>query len=108
MSAMGIRASTERVLSELNWYTEPLPLSDMLHLGKHFINQFLKYELMFSHSSLSKSTDRSGMHKILQFGAPLTDFNPVGKMRDAYLLVISPVEQIIALFQNDAITREVA
>jgi hypothetical protein len=47
------------------------------------------------------------MRRILGLTAPLTDLTPVGKMRDAYPLVIARVEHINKLLENDAIAEAV-
>jgi hypothetical protein len=48
------------------------------------------------------------MREILRLGAPLTDLSQIGKMRDAYPLVIARVEHVIQLFQEDANAEAVA
>jgi hypothetical protein len=98
----------ERVVAEIRTYTKALPLSDLLHLGKNFRTRFLKYQLTFSDRGLTKSTDSERTRFILGLGAPLTDLSQIGKMRDAYPLVITRIEHINALFQNDAIAEGVA
>jgi hypothetical protein len=90
----------EQVLTRLQTYQGDLPLSDMLHLAKHFRTRFLKYLLTFAHGRFSKSIDVSKMRRILKLGAPLTEFSRVGKMRDVYPFVISRVHHIIVLFQK--------
>jgi hypothetical protein len=98
----------ERVLEELKEYTGILPLSDLLHLGKILRTHFLKYLLTFVHENLSKITDRNKMCRLLGLGAPLTDLSPVGKMRDVYPLVVTHIEHMITLLQNNATDEAVA
>jgi hypothetical protein len=97
----------ERVLTELTMYDAVLPLSDLLHLGKNFRTRFLKYMLTFTFGNSSRSIDPNKMRQILDLGAPLTDLTQVGKMRDAYPLVITRIAHIILLFENDAIAEGV-
>jgi hypothetical protein len=93
-----------QVLTQLNApsYTGDLPLSDMPHLAKCFRTRFLKYELTFTHGEFRKSTSVKLMRKHLKLGAPLTDLSQVGKMRDAYPLVICRIEHIVKLFEMEA------
>jgi hypothetical protein len=98
----------ERVVAELKTYDGIPPASDMLHLAKCFRTRFLKYPLTFTLGSFSESSSPSRMREILGLGAPLTDLTQVGKMRDAYPLVITRVEHINKLFQRGAIAEAVA
>jgi hypothetical protein len=98
----------DAVLLALKLYTGTLPLSDLLHLGKNFRGRFLKYLLTFSNGKFSKSTSLTIMREILKLGAPLTDLSQVGKMRDAYPLVITRVEHMNMLFQKGAVAEAVA
>jgi hypothetical protein len=97
----------DRVLEILRTYTGVLPLSDLLHLAKNFRTRMLRYLLTFCIGKLSKSADPEVMRRILGLKGPLTDLTQLGKMRDAYPLVIARVEHINKLFQNDAIAEAV-
>jgi hypothetical protein len=62
----------------------------------------------FVRESLSKTTDRNKMRRLLRWRAPLTDLSPVGKMRDVCPLVIMRIEHMITLLQNDATAKAIA
>jgi hypothetical protein len=97
----------ERVLEELKTYDGILTISDLLHLAKNFRSRFLRYVLTFTLGEFSKSTDAAKMRRILRLGAPLTDLSQLGKMRDAYPLVITRVEHIARPFDKDATAEAV-
>jgi hypothetical protein len=101
-------AAFDAVLAALKFYAGVLPLSDLLHLAKNFRGRFLKYLLTFSNGRWSKSTSLKLMRDILGLVAPLADLTQVGKMRDAYPLVISRVEHMNQLFQRGAFAEAVA
>jgi hypothetical protein len=98
----------DAVLLALKLYTGTLPLSDLLHLAKNFRGRFLKYFLTFSNGKASKSTSLKIMREILELGSPLTDLSQVGKMKDAYPLVITRVDHMNMLFQRGAVAEAVA
>jgi hypothetical protein len=98
----------ERVLEELKGCTGIILLSHLLHLGKNLRTRFPKYLLTLVHKNLSKITDGNKMPRFLGLGAPLTDLSPVGKMREVYPLVITRIEHMMTLLQNNAIAEAVA
>jgi hypothetical protein len=85
-----------------------LPLSDILHLSKNGRVHFLTYELTFSDSHVSTSIDHVRVHEILGFGPALTDLSPIGKMRDAYPLVMMGIRNLVALIDHGAIAETIS
>jgi hypothetical protein len=87
----------DRTRAELKQCPHVTPLSDLLHLGKNFRTRFLKYELMFVYGGASSSISQERVCAILVLAAPLSDLSQIGKMRDAYPLVITRIENILEL-----------
>jgi hypothetical protein len=79
-------------LEELRRYPDVMRLSDLLHLGKNFKTRFLKHELTFVGGGASSSINQDRVCAILDLVAPLTDLSQVGKMRDAYPLVLTRID----------------
>jgi hypothetical protein len=98
----------DELLLRLKSYTGNLPLGNLLHLAKNFRGRFLKYLLTFSNGRSCKSTSLKLMREILRLGAPLADLTQVGKMREAYPLVITRVDHMNKLFQRGALAEAVA
>jgi hypothetical protein len=84
-----------------------MPLSDLLHLGKNFRTRFLKRGLTFVYGGASSSINQDKVREILDLAAPLTDLSQVGKMRDAYPLVLTRIENIIQLIDQNALPEAV-
>jgi hypothetical protein len=101
------KSGFDEVLKFIQTYRGILPLSDLLHLAKNFRTRMLRYLLTFCDGNNSRSADPEVMRQILRLGAPLNDLTKVGKMRDAYPLVIARVDHINKLFDNDAIAEAV-
>jgi hypothetical protein len=85
-----------------------MPLSDLLYLGKNFRTQFLKYELTFAYGGASSSISQERVRATLDLAAPLSDLSQIGKMRDAYPLVITRIENILELIDQNAFPKAVA
>jgi hypothetical protein len=98
----------EDALAKVDAYSDPKPLSDLLHLSKNFRIRFLKYALTFDYDGILRTIDRRKVPKILGYGPPLTDLSQVGKMRDFYPLVIMRIENLVALINHDAIAEAIA
>jgi hypothetical protein len=90
-----------RTLEELRWYPDVMPLSDLLHLGKNFRTRFLKHELTFVYGGASSSINQDRVHAILDLAASLSDLSQVGKMCDAYPLVLTGIENILQLIDQN-------
>jgi hypothetical protein len=78
----------DRILAKLKQCPHVMPVSDLLHLGKNFRTRFLKYELTFVYGGASSSINQGTVRVILDLAAPLSGLSQIGKMRDAYPLVI--------------------
>jgi hypothetical protein len=98
----------DRTLAELRQYLHVMPLSDLLHLGKNFRTRFLKYELTFVYGRASGSISQERVRAILDLAAPLSDLSQIGKMRDAYPFVITRIENIFELIDQNAFPEAVA
>jgi hypothetical protein len=62
----------------------------------------LKHELTFVYGGASSSINQDRVPAILDLAASLTDLSQVGKMRDAYPLVLARIENTLRLIdQND-------
>jgi hypothetical protein len=96
------RFGLNRTLKELRRYPEVMPRSDLLHLGKNFRTRFFKYELTFVYGGARGSISSDRVRAILDLAAPLTDLSQVGKMRDAYPLVLTRIETILQLIDQNA------
>jgi hypothetical protein len=83
-------------------------LSDLLHLGKNFRTRFLKHEVTFVYRGASSSINQDRVRAILDMAAPLTDLSQVGKMRDAYPLALTRIENILQLIDQNAFPEAVA
>jgi hypothetical protein len=103
-----IKHGLDYVLEFLDAYLGIIPLSDLLHLGKNFRTRFLEHLLIFMFSWVNVKIDLERVRGILTLKAPLLDLSPLGKMRDAYPLVLMRVENIVTLIENDAIAEAVA
>jgi hypothetical protein len=101
------RFGLNRTLEELSQYPDVMPLSDFLHLGKNFKTRFLKHEPMFAYGGASSSINQDRVRGILDLAAPLTDLSQVGKMRDAYPLVLTRIENILQLIDQNAFPEAV-
>jgi hypothetical protein len=95
------------LLRELENYCGDLPLSDLLHLAKCLRTRILVYLLTFVSGHGNKTINQERIREILGLKAPLTDLTPLGKMRDAYPLAITRVENIVALIDQDAIVEAI-
>jgi hypothetical protein len=98
----------DSTLAELKQYPHVMPLIDLLHLGKSFRTRFLKYELTFVYGGASSSINQERVRAILDLAAPLSDLSQIGKMRDAYPLVITRIENILELIDQNAFPGAVA
>jgi hypothetical protein len=85
-----------------------MPLSDLLHLRKNFRTQFLKHELTFVYGGASSSINQDRVRAILDLAAPLTDLSQVGKICDACPLVLTRIENILQLTNQNAFPEAVA
>ena len=63
----------EDALAKVDAYSDPKPLSDLLHLSKNFRIRFLKYALTFDYDGILRTIDRRKVLRILGYGPPLTD-----------------------------------
>jgi hypothetical protein len=89
------RFGLNRTLEELRRYPDVMPLSDLLYLGKNFRTRFLKQEFTFVYGGASNSINQDRVRAILDLAAPLADLSQIGKMRDAYSLVLTRLENIL-------------
>jgi hypothetical protein len=95
-------------LEELRRYPDVMPLSDLPRLGKNFRTRFLKHELTFVYGDASSSINQDRVRAILDLAAPLTDLSQIGKMRDAYPLVLTRIENIMQLIDQNAFPEAAA
>jgi hypothetical protein len=102
------RFGLDGTLAELKQYPHVMPLSDLLHLGKTFSAWFLEYEPMFAYGGASSSISQERVRAILDLAVPLSDFSQIGKMRDVYPLVMTPIENILELIDQNAFPEAVA
>jgi hypothetical protein len=102
------RFGLNRTLEELRRYPDVMPLSVLIHLGKNFRTRFLKHELTFVYGGASSSINQDRVRPILDLAAPLTNLSQVGKMRDAYSLVLTRIENILQLIDQNAVPEAVA
>jgi hypothetical protein len=98
----------DRTLAELKQHPHVMPLSDLLHLGQNFRTWFLKYELTFVYGGASSSISQERVRVILDLAAPLPDLSQIGKMRHAYPLVITRIENTLELIDQNAFPEAVA
>jgi hypothetical protein len=85
-----------------------MSFSDLLHLGKNFRTRFLKHELTFVYGGASSSIIQDRVRAILVLPAPLTDLSQVGKMHDACPFVLTKIENILQLIDQNAFPEAVA
>jgi hypothetical protein len=102
------RFGLNRTLEELRRYPDVIPLSDLLHLGKNFRTRFLKHELTFIYGGASSSISQDRVRAILDLAGPLSDLSQVGKMRDAYPLVLTRIGNILQLIDQNSFPEAVA
>jgi hypothetical protein len=102
------RFGLNRTLEELRRYPDVMPLGDLLHLGKNFRTRFVKHELTFVYGGASSLINQDRVCAILDLAAPLTDLSQIGKMRDAYPLVLTRIENILQLINQNAFPEAVA
>jgi hypothetical protein len=102
------RFGLNRLLEELRQYPDVLPLSDLLHMGTNFRTWFLKHELTFVYSGANSSINQDRAHVILDLAAPLTDLSQIGKMRDACPGVLTRIQNILQLTNQNAFPEAVA
>jgi hypothetical protein len=95
-------------LEELTQDPDVMPLSDLVHLRKNFRTRFLKYELTVVYGDASSSINQDWVRVILNLVAPLTDLSQVGKIRDAYPLVLTRIENILQPIDQNAFPETVA
>jgi hypothetical protein len=98
----------DRTLAGLKQYPLVMPLSDLLHLGKNFRTRFLKYELTVIYGGASSSIRQERVRAILDLATPLSDLSQIEKMREACPLVITRIENILELIDQNAFTEAVA
>jgi hypothetical protein len=102
------RFGLNRTLEELRRHPDVMPLSDLLHLGKNFRTRFLKHKITFVCGGASSSINQDRVRAILDLPAALTDLSQVGKMRDAYFLVLTRIETVLQLIDQNAFPEAVA
>jgi hypothetical protein len=68
----------------------------------------LKHELRFVYGGASSSVNQNRVRAILDLAAPLTDLSQVGKMRDAYPLVLTKIENILQMIDQNSFPDGVA
>jgi hypothetical protein len=68
----------------------------------------LKHQLTFAYGGASSSINQDRVRAVLDLAAPLTDLSQVGKMRDAYPLVLTRIENIMQLIDQNAFPEAVA
>jgi hypothetical protein len=95
----------------LNWLDEAhgtVPISDPLHLAKHFRSRLFKYVLIILTTNSVRPVNLRLMKAVLGMMSALNDVSRFGKMRDIYPLTIFRMQNIVILRLNGMIVGVVA
>jgi hypothetical protein len=85
-----------------------MPFSDLLHLRKNFKTRFLKYELTFVYGGTSSSISQERVCAILDLATHPSDLSQIGKMHNAYPIVITWIENILELIGQNTFPEAAA
>jgi hypothetical protein len=102
------RFGLNRTLEHLRRYPDVMLLSNLFHVGTNSRTWFLKHEFTFVYGGASSLIIQDRVRAILDLAPPLTDLSQVWTRHNTYPLVLTRIEKIPQLIDQNAFPEAVA